>query len=68
MKRNFLFAAFLVVISPLFVPAQNDKTNDEQIAVTRKHIQYISLLKINGEWKMVGILMPPLSFAETASK
>lgn len=33
-----------------------------------KHIQYISLLKINGEWKIVSILMPPLGFADAASK
>lgn len=30
----------------------------------RKHVQYISLLKINGEWKIASILMPPLKFAE----
>lgn len=34
----------------------------------RKHVQYVSLLKINGEWKIVSILMPPLKFAEVASK
>jgi Putative lumazine-binding len=33
-----------------------------------KHIQYISLLKINGEWKIVSILMPPLKFAESVGK
>ncbi len=33
-----------------------------------KHIQYISLLKINGEWKIVSVLMPPLKFAEVARK
>lgn len=32
------------------------------------HVQYISLLKLNGEWKIVSILMPPLRFAEMASK
>lgn len=38
-------------------------------AVTpRKHIQYISLLKVNGEWKIVSILMPPLKFLETTNK
>jgi len=26
------------------------------------HIQYISLLKADGEWKIVSILMPPLRF------
>ena len=31
-----------------------------------RHIQYISLLRINGEWKIVSILMPPLRFIETA--
>lgn len=32
-----------------------------ETAVTpQKHIQYISLLKIGGEWKIVNILMPPL--------
>jgi hypothetical protein len=34
----------------------------------RKHIQYVSLLKVNGEWKIVSILMPPLKFAQTAIK
>jgi hypothetical protein len=33
-----------------------------------RHIQYISLLKVNGEWKIVSILMPPLKFAQTAIK
>lgn len=38
-------------------------------AVTpHKHVQYISLLKAKGEWKIVSILMPPLRFTETASK
>ena len=32
------------------------------------HVQYISLLKLNGEWKIVSILMPPVRFAEMASK
>lgn len=32
------------------------------------HIQYLSLLKLDGEWKIVSILMPPLGFAESASK
>ena len=34
----------------------------------QKHVQYVSLLKVNGEWKIVSILMPPLKFAEVASK
>ncbi len=34
----------------------------------RKHIQYISLLKLNGEWKIVSILMPPLRFTETSRR
>ncbi len=29
-----------------------------------KHIQYISLLKVGGEWKIVSILMPPVRFKE----
>lgn len=29
----------------------------------QKHIQYLSLLKVGGEWKIVQILMPPLEFA-----
>ncbi len=38
-------------------------------AVTpRRHIQYISLLKVNGQWKIVSILMPPLRFTEMAIK
>lgn len=33
----------------------------------RKHVQYLSLLKLNGEWKIVSILMPPLRFAGATS-
>ena len=154
MKRHLLLTAIFMLISPLLIPAQSDKTNDEQIAVRRvvedylskkdlqavkralsadakiisvdgrgrvvetlmskpfrqrtdvttvlpeqrivaidvtedgasvkvesefpsdlkpavmprKHIQYVSLLKVNGEWKIVSILMPPLKFAEATSK
>ena len=32
----------------------------------RKHFQYISLLKVKGEWKIMSILMPPVRFAEPA--
>lgn len=34
----------------------------------RRHFQYLSLLKLAGEWKIVSILMPPLRFAEVAGK
>lgn len=33
-----------------------------------KHIHYLSLLKVGGEWKIVGILMPPMKFPEAALK
>ena len=33
-----------------------------------KHIHYLSLLKVSGEWKIVGILMPPLRTSEPAGK
>lgn len=33
-----------------------------------KHFQYISLLKIGGDWKIVSILMPSMEFAQTAIK
>lgn len=33
-----------------------------------KYIQYISLLKLNGDWKIVSILMPPQGFIEAANK
>lgn len=51
------------------VKVESEFPADKTPAVSpRKHVQYISLLKISGEWKIVGILMPPLKFAETASK
>jgi len=51
------------------VAVETEFMTDEIFPVkVSKHIQYISLLKINGEWKIVSILMPPLGFAETASK
>lgn len=31
--------------------------------IPQKHVQYLSLLKVAGEWKIVQILMPPLEFA-----
>ena len=31
--------------------------------VPQKHFQYLSLLKVNGDWKIVQILMPPLEFS-----
>ncbi len=33
----------------------------------RTHVQFLSLLKLNGEWKIVSILMPS-SFVEKASR
>ena len=51
------------------VKVESEFSADSKPAVTpRKHVQYISLLKVNGEWKIVSILMPPLRFAEVASK
>lgn len=49
------------------VKVETEFTSDSSV-VPRKHIQYISLLKLNGEWKIVSILMPPLKFAELVSK
>jgi ABC-type thiamine transport system substrate-binding protein len=51
------------------VKVESEFSADLKPAVTpRKHIQYISLLKVGGEWKIVSILMPPIKFAEVASK
>lgn len=51
------------------VKVESEFSADQISAVSpRKHIQYVSLLKVNGEWKIISILMPPLKFAETASK
>ncbi len=33
-----------------------------------KHAQYVSLLKVNGEWKIVSILMPPPRLRGAAAK
>ena len=33
-----------------------------------KHIQYLSLLKLSGEWKIISILMPPLKPAGAVSR
>ena len=49
------------------VKVETEFTSDSNV-VPRKHIQYISLLKLNGEWKIVSILMPPLKFTELVSK
>ncbi len=49
------------------VKVETEFTSDSNV-VPRKHIQYISLLKLNGEWKIVSILMPPLRFTELVSK
>ena len=32
------------------------------------HVHYLSLLKVNGKWQIVGILMPPLGRPEAAGK
>ena len=37
-----------------------------QVTSPRTHIQYISLLKLNGDWKIVSILMPPLRLEQVA--
>jgi hypothetical protein len=51
------------------VKVESEFSADLKPTVTpRKHVQYISLLKAGGEWKIVSILMPPLKFAEVASK
>ncbi len=51
------------------VKVENEFSADLKPAVmARKHVQYISLLKVGGEWKIVSILMPPLGFAQAASK
>ena len=51
------------------VKVESEFPSDMKPSVSpRKHIQYLSLLKVNGEWKIVSILMPPLRFAEVASK
>lgn len=33
-----------------------------------KHIHYLSLLKVSGEWKIISILMPPLVMPGAADK
>lgn len=35
-------------------------------AAPLKHFQYISLLKVSGEWKIVGILMPVVTYQRPA--
>lgn len=51
------------------VKVESEFSAGSKVAVTpTKHIQYVSLLKVSGEWKIVSILMPPLKFAEVASK
>ncbi len=49
------------------VKVETEFALDEKFTLP-KHIQYISLLKLNGEWKIVSILMPPLRFAESVGK
>lgn len=51
------------------VKVESEFSSDLKPSVSpRKHVQYVSLLKVNGEWKIVSILMPPLKFTEVASK
>jgi hypothetical protein len=50
-----------------YVKVETEFASDAKLT-PQKHIQYISLLKINGEWKIVSILMPPLKFAESIGK
>lgn len=45
------------------VKVETDLSSDE--AQYPKHTQYISLLKVGGEWKIVSILMPPVRGRET---
>jgi len=45
------------------VAVETEFLADENSPITPfKHTQYISLLKINGEWKIVSILMPPVTY------
>lgn len=60
-------SAIDVTIDGASVKVETEFTSDSNV-VPRKHIQYISLLKLNGEWKIVSILMPPLKFTELVSK
>lgn len=46
------------------VKVETEFPADAKPSVTpQKHFQYLSLLKVNGEWKIVQILMPPLEFS-----
>lgn len=54
--------AALVKVESIFV-----SDTDTSVSL-RKHFQYISLLKLNGDWKIVSILMPPLRLDQVASK
>ena len=40
-----------------FVKVETDVSSDSVKVL--KHLHYLSLLKVSGEWKIVGILMPP---------
>ena len=48
------------------VKVETDFSSDT--AQSPKHAQYLSLLKVNGEWKIVSILMPPSRLIGRASK
>ena len=62
-------AAVDVTVEGASVKVETEFPADKTPVVTpRKHIQYISLLKVSGEWKIVSILMPSLKFAEVATK
>ena len=50
------------------VKVETDFSSSSPAMAPQKHIQYISLLKLKGEWKIVSILMPPLRFADVAGK
>jgi hypothetical protein len=43
------------------VTVQTDRLSVEGPGASQKHTQYISLMRFNGEWKIVSILMPSLS-------
>ena len=55
-----------VVEGAASVKVETDLSSDTLKAPT--HLHYLSLMKVGGEWKIVGILMPPLRAPETVGK
>ncbi|HKP46376.1 MAG TPA: nuclear transport factor 2 family protein [Pyrinomonadaceae bacterium] len=43
------------------VAVQTDRMTVDGPSASQKHIQYISLMRFNGEWKIVSILMPSIN-------